>query len=519
MKVQRRDRRTGGLGTWRECLAVMVASLLLHASILAVIALIPPDDPPWLEEEKDFSTVFIDVYEEEVPVIKVETPELNQMLELDVEALPPEEAVVEEELLELEEEEPEELADMEELGVFDDSGFLDSVAFQEVGGGLFELGLGGGENTFDGLPSAYQGRSEKQKRKQTKKYGGDLKVLDAVEKALMWLAEHQQPDGSWPFMAPVSKKVEPKKEAPVAEGEEKAEPEKKKKKKKETLSITACALLAFLGAGHTETSGPYRENVHRGIHYINRHLNETEKLNIGKVYGSAIVLMALAESSIFGSSMQTNRNADRLATYLTEVYCGEGWGYSGAGDDFSVSGWVALGLKSARQAELPSVSDEKIMKLFGEYGAWVNTMCNPPNGKGNYRNKKQGSQAMTWVGMFQKQFLGFPREDPFLVKASEVSVPLVPKVFTPAKGLRHLDEYEIYYGTLAAFQQQGEFWKAWNPVMQRVLMDMQHQGDPKSLGGSWDPSSKSVGSHGGRVMTTAIYALCLEVYYRYAMMN
>ena len=33
--------------------------------------------------------------------------------------------------------------------------------------------------------------------------------------------------------------------------------------------------------------------------------------------------------------------------------------------------------------------------------------------------------------------------------------------------------------------------------------------------GSWDPAGFVYGRHGGRVYTTAMGALCLEVYYRY----
>jgi hypothetical protein len=114
--------------------------------------------------------------------------------------------------------------------------------------------------------------------------------------------------------------------------------------------------------------------------------------------------------------------------------------------------------------------------------------------------------------------LGFPLNDPFLVKATEFGLTKMGSVFD-VKKKSWRNEYAVYYGTLAAFQQQGNFWKKWNLAMQATLLPTQREGDPKDLGGSWDPTKSSIGDTGGRVMTTALMTLCLEVYYRYAMMN
>ena len=72
--------------------------------------------------------------------------------------------------------------------------------------------------------------------------------------------------------------------------------------------------------------------------------------------------------------------------------------------------------------------------------------------------------------------------------------------------------YYWYYGTLAPHRVQGEEWSRWNRAMQGSLIPLQrHGGD---LDGSWDPVTVW-GSYGGRAYTTAMAALCLEVYYRY----
>jgi hypothetical protein len=72
--------------------------------------------------------------------------------------------------------------------------------------------------------------------------------------------------------------------------------------------------------------------------------------------------------------------------------------------------------------------------------------------------------------------------------------------------------YYWYYGTLAIFQRQGEDWQAWNAALQRQLLHSQRFDGERR--GSWDPDPLW-GGYGGRVYSTAMGALCLEVYYRY----
>jgi hypothetical protein len=77
------------------------------------------------------------------------------------------------------------------------------------------------------------------------------------------------------------------------------------------------------------------------------------------------------------------------------------------------------------------------------------------------------------------------------------------------------DVYQVYYGSLATFQQGGQVWKVWNTNMKKCLLGSQRKGSTKELGGSWNPSADHTAKDGGRVMMTALCALCLEVYYRY----
>jgi hypothetical protein len=56
-------------------------------------------------------------------------------------------------------------------------------------------------------------------------------------------------------------------------------------------------------------------------------------------------------------------------------------------------------------------------------------------------------------------------------------------------------------------------WKTWNDAMSSVLVAKQSTNGEEA--GSWEPEC-IWGGYGGRVYSTALSTLCLEVYYRYA---
>lgn len=357
------------------------------------------------------------------------------------------------------------------------------------------------------MPAGYLNRTGKNKKKALEKFGGDINTNEAVENALRWLAVHQEPDGSWD----VSKY------------------QGKRNNDHMRFSATACALLPFLGAGYSENVGRFKKTVRGGIRVLNQMIgdkmkdeSDTGALRYGRNYGTAIGLMALSEATLFGSSVMTRNNANRLADlFISDFLTANegGWKYTGGGQDFSVSGWVALGLKSAKSAELNTMMSPESKTVISGYRNWVDKeMTNPKTGMAIYRPGRSESLSMTWVGMFQKQFLGYPRKDDFLLKAAANSLDRG-WVEHAMSGNRISDIYIIYYGTLAAFQQQGKFWDQWNLTMKPWMTQIQRKGNVRHFGGSWDPSGDRVGSEGGRVMTTALMALCLEVYYRYDIMN
>ncbi len=77
---------------------------------------------------------------------------------------------------------------------------------------------------------------------------------------------------------------------------------------------------------------------------------------------------------------------------------------------------------------------------------------------------------------------------------------------------RNLDYYYLYYGTLALYQHQGKIWEDWNTRMKEILPELQEK--TGSNAGSWNPQGGNHGNQMGRVITTGISTLSLEVFYR-----
>jgi hypothetical protein len=128
---------------------------------------------------------------------------------------------------------------------------------------------------------------------------------------------------------------------------------------------------------------------------------------------------------------------------------------------------------------------------------------------------------MTAAGMACRQFMGVPSQDPLLKGGAKLLLRQTPQWQDARAHFSSRDRgfYYWYYGTLCMFQMGGESWKTWNKDMKKALLENQRKGGPldgsiKDVDGSWDPHTP-IEKYGGRVMTTAMGALTLEVYYRY----
>lgn len=86
------------------------------------------------------------------------------------------------------------------------------------------------------------------------------------------------------------------------------------------------------------------------------------------------------------------------------------------------------------------------------------------------------------------------------------------KILTELPTPQQINLYYWYYGTLAMYHAGGTEWEQWNREMKHTLLSTQVQTGADA--GSWAPDCLW-GPYGGRVYSTAMATMSLEVYYRY----
>src|SRR6185295_20147714 len=123
------------------------------------------------------------------------------------------------------------------------------------------------------------------RRLMIKKFGGSKATENSVDSALRWLAYHQEVAGNWD-----TRKFE------AAE--------------KSDLAVTSLSLLAFLGAGHSEKIGEYRDNVRRAVAWLIAHQREDGRFEdetispaILRDFGDphSLATLALCEAAAMGN--------------------------------------------------------------------------------------------------------------------------------------------------------------------------------------------------------------------------
>jgi len=369
------------------------------------------------------------------------------------------------------------------------------------GGTSGRFGHGGDGGSGGGLGLRGSG-----KKRALARFGGSKETEKAVNAALAWLARHQDANGSWN----AARYRDPRADRVVCR-----------------VGCTGLALLAFLGAGHTSKTGDFKDNVSRAQSWLMGRQKPNgliaEKTGGGMAaagYNHAIAGLALAEAYGMTREPQLRNSAQAAVNYSTRVHQVpySGWRYDPRKDsDTSVTGWFVMQLKSAQMSGLR-------IDGIGFQGAsrFLSTVTTR-EGLVGYR-KPTGTPCMTAVGMVCRQFMGVRNTESLMRKGEKYILkhpPDWPLAARSPKGSAVGDRglYYWYYATLAMFQQGGAGWKKWNATMKRALVPKQRRGGPRDgsrndIAGSWNPAGWADRS-GGRVMSTALGALTLEVYYRY----
>jgi hypothetical protein len=355
------------------------------------------------------------------------------------------------------------------------------------------------------VPGAYRLRTPQQQNRAVEEFGGTDESEQAVDLALQWLASVQTNEGFWDgeaHGAGPGPREEADRENPRAGAGVDAD-----------AGLTGLAILAFLAKQHTVEQGEYASNVESGLRWLVSQQRSDgflggEASKVSAMYCHAIATFALAEAYAMladpAAGDWMREPLQRAVQYILSCQLSDGgWRYErGQPDgDMSMFGWQLMALKSAERAGIAIPEDVRARMV----GFLRDRSLGESGGHASYRANEAVTPSMTAEALFCKQMLGMVRDNPASIEA-------VAYLEEHAPRRTELNLYYWYYGTLAMFQYGGESWQEWNEAMREILIFEQRK--TGALAGSWDPRDPW-GPYGGRIYSTAMAAMCLEVYYRY----
>ncbi len=338
----------------------------------------------------------------------------------------------------------------------------------------------------------------------------------AVEAGLRWLRDHQSANGSWDIDG-FTAQCDQEGRSGQCDGVG-MDPF--------DTGATGLALLAFLANDHAHERGSYSETVKRGLKYLTS-VQDTDGCFGSRrghfMYNHAIATLAMAEDFGISKSPLFKKRAQAGIDFLIQAQNpGSAWRYKvQPGDnDSSITGWAVLALKVGKLAGL-----EVPMNSFSGAKKWYDLVTDDQYYRTGYisrgdrgaRLKDQvgkfsNSEAMTAIAMMARIFISAERNDRLLQGGADLLLQSLPEWSRDdgPGGTSKIDYYYWYLGTLAMFQMGDEYWQRWDAAMRKTLMEHQETGPNTCLHGSWNPVGPW-GSSGGRVYTTALGVLTLEI--------
>lgn len=321
-----------------------------------------------------------------------------------------------------------------------------------------------------------------------------------VEAALAWLIRAQESDGRWDasrFGAGREDQVLGEDRGGAGGNADTA--------------ITGLALLALMGHGHTHLEGDYRESVQHGLEFLLASQSSDGALFgeaeiFARMYSHSIATIAVAEAYAMTGDPRLVSGVEAALAYSRRSQHPQtgGWRYRPQeSGDMSQFGWQVMALRAGEQSGFIIPESTRLgMHRFLESCAHGSI-----GGRACYRPGEAPSPTMTAESLACRFWLGMSLERERVAEAVQTIM-----AGDPSDSQTRPNEYFLYYATLAMHEHQGPEWQQWNSALQSRLLAIQERSGPDA--GSWSPETRW-GGYGGRVYTTAIATLCLEVPYRY----
>ncbi|MCB9916597.1 MAG: hypothetical protein H6828_15840 [Planctomycetes bacterium] len=303
------------------------------------------------------------------------------------------------------------------------------------------------------------------------------------------------------------------------------------------MGKSALAVLAFLGAGHTQRGATaHAAVVARGLAWLvaqqdarTGHFGETS------AYGHGIATYALAEAYALTGDEALRAPLERAVAEVLRHQDGRrgdarrfgGWSYYYADghryDDWpraSITAWQVMALRSAQlggvavpEAALADARAFLLAALDTQRGAFRYSH-DPTRLAGEYAVLPGSTPA----ALFALHLLGEDLADERFAAPLRFVLERAPRGYVAPDERAFVAEaagnlYFWYYGSLALLQRGGASWRRWNAALQETLLGAQRDD------GSWRPLSPYAryadDAPRDAIYTTAMNVLSLEVYYRY----
>lgn len=368
---------------------------------------------------------------------------------------------------------------------------------------MFDIG-----NPLASAGGGLEGRNLDNRRSLALAGGGSESSEAAVEAGLKWLAAHQLEDGSWTFHLDAE-------HCPQCAGKC-----RNPGRIDSSTGATGLALLCFLGGGYTQHEGPYQEVVSKGLYFlINKmlltseggDLRDSQEISLpfagrasvrlrGDMYSHAIASLALCENYAMTRDSNIAGPAQKAIDFIVNAQNElGGWRYEPRQPgDLSVTGWQLMALKSGVLGRL-----DIPRHVWYRAAEFLDSVQAEKGATYGYQQPSSTRPSMTAVGLYSRMMIGWPEEHPPLLKGAVLLAKEHPK---------DSNMYFNYYTSQVLHHVGGAGWRRWNPRMRNYLV--QTQAEEGHEDGSWyfdEPWS----DRGGRLYTTTLAILTLEVYYRY----
>jgi hypothetical protein len=378
--------------------------------------------------------------------------------------------------------------------------------------GAFKAGDGGNNGM---IAATLAGRSGATKSQLLKSGGGNEASERAVALGLAWLAKQQywnkdnakDPlNGSWKYDAG---------------------------RTEERAAATGMALLPFLAAGVTHKKPKnkdvdqknYEVVVERGLNYLMRNCPLSGG-NAGRMsadmYAQAIATLPLCEAYGMTKDSALRPYAQAAINFIQKAQGPNGsWGYSpGSNGDTSIVGWQIQAIKAAQLSKDIVVDDRVLTKAIGFLNLAAGGSKKSMYGYGDNAGAAPGT-PLTAVGLLCRYYIDkWGPVHPGMIDGVGGLVKNPPAGSGPVRNM-----YYYYYATQVVHFYEGEDWKTWNEGAKQAdgtrkggMRDWLVGAQVKGAGvnaGSWEPEAGWFGSSCGRLGTTAMCLLTLEVYYRH----